>query len=175
MKCIFSISFLLSVLCITTSASARAAHDKRKPTEQRHPNMSSHKAKAPKKVDTPSSTEKKTEPTTNQVSTVTTRTVEQIIQDTTDKTKMAQFGIAAMLKAFKEQAENKNNLDQSLFTKDAKIGDEIMTTKSLKEAEHLVLKLDKRTQTALFAAIKQYPIFKQKSVANDFFNARTTS
>lgn len=180
MKCVFSISLLASLTCLTTWAQAHdtfsdgqiilplGAVRKRKPSEQRHPDASVSK---PSKNSTP--VEKKDEAPTSQIPVVTIKTVEEVIKDTTDKNKMAQFGIAAMLKSFKEQAANTKNPDNIIFERDAAIGAEIVaSTKSLEQAKHLVLKLDKRTQKALLAAIKQYPIFKQRGVADEFFKAR---
>ena len=181
MKCIFFISLLTSLICLTPLTQAHSSSEtfvtffkKKKSSEKRHPDTPNQK---PSKSPSSSAEKKDEKPSTkDQTPMVTTKTVEQVIQETTDKTKMAQFGIAAMLKSFKEQAANNNNPDKALFERDAQIGREIMesmeSTMSFNKIKHLVIKLDERTQKALLASIKQYPIFKQKSVADEFFKAR---
>ncbi len=168
---------LASLVCLTTSVQAHedtsvghvTLFKKRKSSEQRHPDTSASKPSKSSSIPT----EKKDETPKEHIPTVTTKTVEQVIQETTDTNRRAQFGIAAMLKSFKEQAANNSNPDKGIFERDAAIGAEIVAhTKSLEQAKHLVLKLDQRTQKALLAAIKQYPIFKQRGVADEFFKAR---
>ena len=107
MKCVFPLS-LITILCIAGSVHAVSAFKKKeKPKQEQQQEIK-----------------------------IAVRTVDEIVKETTDKANLAKFGLAAMLKAFQEQAKNSANKDKAVFEQDAKVGEELRSkgVKKLDEA-----------------------------------------
>lgn len=128
------------------------------------------------KENTPSTTEKP-QPTQEQKLAViiAVKSMQDIINETTNRDDKANFGIAAMVKAFREQAANNNNPQKSLFAQDLSIGEKLLNIQGndLKQATALAKQLTPETQRLLEQAIKtRYSIFSQLGALKDFVSTR---
>ncbi len=106
---------------------------------------------------------------------IAVRSMQEIIQDTTNRDDKAKFGIAAMVKAFREQAANNNNPQKNVFIQDLPIGEELLRTQGndFKQITALAGKLSPDTQKLFRDAIeKRYSLFARIGALKDFVNAR---
>jgi hypothetical protein len=106
---------------------------------------------------------------------IAVKSVQDIIKETTDRNDKAKFGIAAMVKAFREQAANDSNPQKNLFVKDLSIGEQLLQlpTNDLKRATALAEKLTPETQRLLKEALeKRYSVFARLGALKEFVNTR---
>ncbi len=106
---------------------------------------------------------------------IAVQSMQEVINETTDKNNKAKFGIAAMVKAFREQATNNNNPEKQLFVQDLAIGEQLLKVKNndIKQATALAEKLSPTAKKLLRDALeKRYPMFSRLGALKDFVNAR---
>ncbi len=176
-------------LCITDNLAIRVRQDEQTTVFEKIKNtlgLSSKpkRAKTPisptqetsTKVDTPATAEKPKSPQEQKLAVVAAiKSMQEIINETTNRDDKAKFGMAAMVKAFREQAANNNNPQKNLFAQDLPIGEQLLAIQGndLKQATALAEKLTPETQRLLKEAFeKRYSLFTRLGAFKEFANAR---
>jgi len=189
MKYVFPTILLVSLFCITEDVAAKAQHDSQTTVFGKIKNTLGLSSKTKKnktptspaqetsiKEDTPSTTEKPQAPQEQKLAVVAAvKSMQEIINETTNRDDKAKFGIAAMVKAFREQAANNNNPQKNLFAQDLPIGEQLLNIQGndLKQATALAEKLTPETQRLLKEALeKRYSVFTRLGALKDFVNTR---
>ena len=189
MKYVFPTILLVSIFCVTGDVAAKTQQDPQTTVFEKIKNSFGLSPKAKKsktpispaqeasiKKDAPSATEK-SQPTQEQklAAVAAVKSMQEIINETTNRDDKAKFGIAAMVKAFREQAANNNNPQKNLFTQDLPICEQFFKIQNndLKQATALAEKLTPETQRLLKEVLeKRYSVFTRLSAFKDFINTR---
>ena len=163
MKFLFPTILLVSLFCITGDVAATTQPKSQKEATPEKPQATQEQKRAA--VAAAVATHKE----------IAVRSVKDIINETTDRNDKAKFGIAAMVKAFREQAANNKNPQKDLFTKDLSIGEQLLQlpTNDLKRATALAEQLTPETKKLLKEALeKRYSVFARLGALKDFVNTR---
>ena len=189
MKYVFPTILLVSLFCVTGDVAAKAHHESQATVFENIKNTLglSPKTKHSKTPATPaqevspkleaqSTAEKPQTPKEQKLAVVAAvKSMQEIINETTNRDDKAKFGIAAMVKAFREQAANNNNPQKSLFAQELPIGEQLLNIQGndLKQATALAGKLTPETQRLLKEALeKRYSVFTRLGALKDFVNTR---
>jgi hypothetical protein len=189
MKYLFPTILLVSIFCVTGDVAAKAQHEHNSTIFETIKSTFnfSPKAKSPKPPINPDKktslkessqpTIEKTQATQEQklAAVAAVKSMQEIINETTNKDDKAKFGIAAMVKAFREQAANNNNPQKNLFAQDLQIGEQLLAIQGndLKQATALAAKLTPETQRLLKEALeRRYSVFTRLGALKDFVNSR---
>ncbi len=172
MKYLFPTILLVSLFCVTSNVAAKTQPESQATIIEKIKNalgLSSN----PKTSKTPTSTTQNASANTNAI--VAFKSMQDIINETTNKDDRAKFGIAAMIKAFREQAANTSNPQKNLFAQDLPVWEELFKIQGndFKQATILVEKLTPETKQLLKNAIEaRYSVFTKLIALKDFFLAR---
>lgn len=200
MKYVFPTILLISLFCITEDVAAKAqlcitdnlairvhqdgqttVFEKIKktlglsPKAKKSKNPISPIQEASTKVDTPATAETPKSPQEQKLAIVAAvKSMQDIINETTNRDDKRKFGIASMVKAFEEQATNNNNPQKNLFAKDVTIGKKLLEVPSddVKKATALAEELTPETQRLLKEAFERYSLFTRLGAFKEFANAR---
>jgi|GEM_PF-2991840 len=189
MKYVFPTILLVSLFCITGDVAAEAQHKSQTTVFQKIKNNLglSPKTKSPKapvnrtekdsvkndaqpKTETPQATQEQ-----KLAIVAAVKSIQDIINETTNKENKAKFGIGHMVTAFREQAANNNNPQKNIFAQDVQIGEQLLKISSndVKQATALAGKLTPETQRLLKEAFeKRYSLFTRLGAFKEFANAR---
>lgn len=190
MKCLFPTILLVSIFCVTGDVAAKAQHESHTTVFEKIKNSvglspKQKKSQPPISPVQEVSVKESSQPATEKqqatqeqklaVVAIAVKSMQEIINETTNRDDKAKFGIAAMVKAFREQAANNNNPQKSLFAQDLPIGEQLLTIQGndLKQATALAGKLTPETQRLLKEALEsRYSVFTRLGALKDFVNTR---
>jgi hypothetical protein len=106
---------------------------------------------------------------------IAVKSLKEAIDAATDKNDKSKFGIGALVKTFREQANNNNNPQKHIFARDLPIGEKLLKVEgsNLTEATAIAKELSQETQNLLRESLeRRYSLFSRLGALKEFVSTR---